>query len=360
MNIDFHYGVVYGLARLAGLPVAEAQVVAHACQYVDDATTDGVLAFVSGESFERFASAHVMLDHQNSNNALNRTVWVPFHFLPAGEGPTLETRALCAPNSAIAQDMVRAALAQRNRPNGLHRLGVTLHVYVDTWAHQRFSGITSAFNRVTELESLDPKVPHGVGDWLAELRTRAGHLLENMAADVVTALLPLGHGAALSFPDQPWSHWKYRDGHGNWVERENLNDFTEAASMAFRVLQAFRTGGDFADQPGLASAQLTALRKILSENRNPNPQQRLESLSHVFQAGALPGLQEAIPPYIDKGENSWKHRATGLVGRDDEGARPVWDARFETSHYRHFHDAVKEHRFEVTQRILPAHNLRLV
>jgi len=35
--------------------------------------------------------------------------------------------------------------------NASHRLGVTLHVYVDTWAHQGFSGIESDFNRICEI-----------------------------------------------------------------------------------------------------------------------------------------------------------------------------------------------------------------
>src|ERR1700686_4620069 len=86
MNIDFHYGIVYIAARLGGLPAEQAQTVAHACQYVDDATTTGVLHFEGGETFERFATAHKMFDYENGNDGQNRLVWVPFHFLPAGVG----------------------------------------------------------------------------------------------------------------------------------------------------------------------------------------------------------------------------------------------------------------------------------
>ncbi|MBC7858604.1 MAG: hypothetical protein H7Z39_07435 [Burkholderiaceae bacterium] len=57
MNIDFHYGVTYVVARLAGMNPTDAQIVAHASQYVDNATTSGILKFSGGETYERFASA---------------------------------------------------------------------------------------------------------------------------------------------------------------------------------------------------------------------------------------------------------------------------------------------------------------
>ena len=52
MNIDFHYGVVYVVARAGGLSCDAARTVAHACQYVDDATTPGILRFAGGETFD--------------------------------------------------------------------------------------------------------------------------------------------------------------------------------------------------------------------------------------------------------------------------------------------------------------------
>src|ERR1017187_6906912 len=128
MNIDFHYGVISVTSRLAGLNPSDAQVVAHACQYVDDATTDGLLTFSGGESFERCASAHEMCDYQNAIDAQNRMIWVPFHFLPAAIGQTLDEKAVCRPDSEIAVAMVKKALARHDADNALHRLGVSLHV----------------------------------------------------------------------------------------------------------------------------------------------------------------------------------------------------------------------------------------
>lgn len=68
MNIDFHYGVIYVTSRLAGMSQEQAQIVAHSCQYVDDATTPGILEFSGGETFDRFASAHKLFDYRNVLN----------------------------------------------------------------------------------------------------------------------------------------------------------------------------------------------------------------------------------------------------------------------------------------------------
>ena len=94
MNKDFHYGIIYVVARFAGMTTVQAQVVAHACQYVDDATTDGPLKFREQQSFDRFASAHEMLDYRNAHQDMDERVWAPFHFLPACEGATLDEQVV--------------------------------------------------------------------------------------------------------------------------------------------------------------------------------------------------------------------------------------------------------------------------
>src|SRR5690242_19033060 len=107
MNIDFHHGIIYVVSRLAGMPPAEAETLAHACQYVDDATTPGVLVFAGGQTFDRFASAHEAIDYKNCLDRDNRLVWAPFHFLPGNQGDTFEERVVCRKNSEVAQAMVR-------------------------------------------------------------------------------------------------------------------------------------------------------------------------------------------------------------------------------------------------------------
>lgn len=357
MNIDFHYGIVYAVARLGGMSVDEARTVAHSCQYVDDATTEGLLKFAGGETFERIASAHDLIDYKNADDNQNRRIWVPFHFLPGAQGDTLDQRAVCRPNSDVARMMVRRSLAAHDAYNALHRLGVTLHVYVDTWAHQGFAGIESDYNRITHLEGDD----YDHDTW----RGRLSHMLVKFGLDVATVSIDmvsgLGHGAALHFPDMPWVRWRYRcKGSHEFVERDNLPAYIEAADMTCRAVQAFKAGTQaFETQPGLSAEAKAAIGALLGDSRSHDSNARLERLGDAIASGEIPGLKEELPPYIPKGPHSWKHLATGLTAKDDRGDAPNWSQHFEDSDYRKFHDATKEHLFVVIQQILPAFGLRL-
>ena len=356
MNIDFHYGIVYAVARLGGLSASDALTVAHACQYVDDSTTPGLLDFSGGETFERFPTAHSLFDYHNAFNQGNRLTWVPFHFLPAGEGQSLEERAICRPNSKVAKAVVKRAIKHRSADNGLHRLGVTLHTYVDTWAHQGFSGIKSDVNRVSHLEAEDC-TPH---QWRELLTQATEHLEDTVKSDVLSRAIPLGHGAALHYPDQPWADWSYINGLGVPVKRVNLPDFVAAADMACRAVQGYVAGDtNFEAKVGLSPEQRQAIETLFSTNRDVDEQARLAVICSAIELGKIPGLKETLPPYVAKGPGSWKHLATGIEAADDGHTRPSWSPAFEQSHYRKFHDATKEHRFVVTQEVLPAMNLRI-
>jgi hypothetical protein len=357
MNIDFHYGVLYILARTAGYDRDMSQTIAHACQYVDDSTVTGVLDFVGGESFDRFASAHEMYDHLNWVSDSAKRVWAPFHFLPACEGRTLDEKCVCRPDSRTARDMVKEAIRQNKAENALQRLGVTLHVYVDTWAHQNFTGTISPNNVVKELQSED----HASSDLLDKLRRMVGAMEDTVENAVLSLVTRLGHGAALHLPDLPWAKWKYINGHDQPIERNNLPDFMTAADMAFRALKGFQTSTEnFADLEGLPEDVRDALEALLQENRSENCDDRLRELMDAVAKGAVPGLSENVPDYVAKGVGSWKFAATGIESSATDGlAKPIWTSEFEKSDYRKFHDAVKSHRDYVTGTVLPTYGVRL-
>ena len=357
MNIDFHYGVIYILARTADFDKAEAEIVAHACEYVDDSTVTGTLDFKGGQSFERFASAHEMYDYKNFLRDTDKRVWAPFHFLPACEGDTFDEKCVCRPDSKPARAMVQEAIRHRESENALHRLGVALHVYVDTWAHQRFTGTISPTNVVHDLHSDD----HDSGSLLAQLRDKiraAGNLIES---DILDMKLALGHGAALHFPDLPWAKWSYTNGNGEPIKRDNLPQFLTAADMAFRAMKGFQCGKEeYADLDGLSNDVKEALERLLQENRSEEPDARLKMLMAYVARGEIPKLKEEVPVYIAKGPGSWKWVATSITSHSDDGDRPPeWTAQFEQSDYRKFHDAVKEHRAFITGTLLPSHDVRL-
>ena len=51
--------------------------------------------------------------------------------------------------------MVREAAKLKVKPYQLHRLGIALHVYADTWSHQEFSGLKSELNDLEEINVLN-------------------------------------------------------------------------------------------------------------------------------------------------------------------------------------------------------------
>ncbi|MCJ7600758.1 MAG: hypothetical protein MUO63_04545, partial [Desulfobulbaceae bacterium] len=199
MQTDFHHATTYVAARLAGFPQDRAEIIAHAAQYVDDATSSGTVNFDNEALYSRISSAHKMLDPRNADDLANHLVWIPFHFLPGndglGEGQNpigkFINKLVCTPDSPIARQMVRQAIVDQDRPYGLHRLGVAMHVYADTWAHQGFAGI---LHKINEVENVKETSNSGV------FSSGLASILSGILDDAVP---PLGHGRATVLPDMP-------------------------------------------------------------------------------------------------------------------------------------------------------------
>ncbi len=84
--------------------------------------------------------------------------------------------------------MVRECIQRRESAYGLHRLGVTMHAYLDVWAHQGFAGVN---HRVNEAKRL-----------LDENDQPDRNLMDRLKNYFISEALPLGHGAVLSHPDR--------------------------------------------------------------------------------------------------------------------------------------------------------------
>ncbi|MDR3717988.1 MAG: hypothetical protein P4K98_04250 [Bryobacteraceae bacterium] len=347
MQIDFHHTVTYVLSRLAGFTHENACVVAYAAQYVDDATNKGTVRFTNGKSYERIASSHEVFDIANNCvNAEDYEVWVPFHFLPGNDGATagqhieskLVQRVVCTPDSPLATDMIQACLGTRGAMNGLHRLGITAHVYEDTWAHQSFAGVKNRVNLATHVAP--------------------ARLLENVQSRVAE-LLELGHGAVLTHPDLPFLDWKYRNSFGGEVARSNVGEFTQACKRVFSLFASYRgePGRQFPEQDQSVLAEsLGGIRDAEGSARH------LRWMALIgdgrFSFGALNADQIAGLEYVPKGPGSWKHAALGTTTtRDDPKEQFEYSPSFEASNWKLFHDALKEHHTEILHAILPRYGL---
>jgi hypothetical protein len=358
MQTDFHHAATYTIARCAGFPREQAEVIAYAAQYVDDATNAGLIEFEEGALYERTASAHKMLDYKNFDELANHKVWLPFHFLPGnaslppGEIPAGKfiERLICRPGnvSHVAEEMVRLAIAERRQAYGLHRFGVTMHVYADTWAHQGFAGVLHKINRASEFSFEHAhEVANGWKAWMERIKARF----------VATASPPLGHGEAASAPDQPYLVWSYTNGRGERIERNNPRDFRTAAEYMCRKMRGYLAGDYKTQHAGLAMADAKVIGEII-DLESDDAEVRYQAWVTAVEAGRFSFGKEVFPTYIAKGEGSWKYHALGTTKEHDSGEeRYRYDPSFLTSDWKRFHDGLSRHRFAMLHEVLPRYGI---
>lgn len=361
MQIDFHHATTYVVARYAGFNHHESEIIAYCSQYVDDATNEGTIRFDTGAMYTRISSAHKKLDHKHFDKLANRYIWIPFHFLPgngghpAGEDPTggLVEKLICRPDSHIARDMVAACIANQDKPYSLHRLGITMHVYADTWAHQGFAGITNDVNDIRELDEIGQES----GAFLDKLKDAFQERFDRAASRFVGNTMPMGHIAAFDYPDLPYLRWTYKQRDGHAVERNNTKEFTTAAENMCVVMQRYRTGSARANVPGLSSSQREKIASVLATASDEDGKARHKQWLRLISDGYF-----EFPPvkltYRDKNLGSWKHQALGTRRSIDRRSDIFpYDPSFLRSDWKLFHDALMAHRFYIIHELLPKYGI---
>jgi hypothetical protein len=260
MNAEFHYYAVYFLCARAGVPENRCADIAFASQYVDDA----IVGYeIEDEGFSY--SSQVTQNYIFWDASTLEDIYLPFHFVP-GDIETARWERMdeaatpwtVTPDSPLAKELLVAAL----RANDDFRIGIALHAYADSWAHQQFSGRTEACN------VMDPSSP----------------------------LPPAGHLQALRAPDDASGHWI--DPRLARSHIDNGERFREAARKIYRYLRTYLRSG-FGDE----DLHLDELSKAWA--RYPGDS-KARIASYVVDLG--------IPPYDKRG---YLVRA-GIVDEDAE------------------------------------------
>ncbi|WP_075255792.1 DUF6765 family protein [Herbaspirillum camelliae] len=368
MQIDFHHGVTYICARLAGFGGEEAEIIAYSAQYVDDATNGGEINFDNGAIYSRIASAHKMLDYRNMSDLAAHRVWLPFHFLPGNAGETESEnppvhsadefirRCTCRPDSHVARRMMFDVIRQQDRPYALHRLGIASHVYFDTWAHQGFVGFQHDVNVVKDIVANDEKHRMGFREQVKEFFRENW---DSAKSELVGGVLSLGHGAALSYPDRPYLRWTYTNGLGDRIERNNPQDFNAAAEnlyAMFRRYLDYRTEGDGAlDNNYLLPDAFHSVRKSIEEIDDENAEVRHARRLKKIASGEF-SFADSVG-YVPKGGGSWKYAALATTASDRDENPYTFTEGFSTSNWKKFHDALQVHRLYILSDLLPRFGL---
>jgi hypothetical protein len=295
---------------------------------------------------------------------------VSFHFLPGnniegGHPVEFYNRMVCKPNSSVARAMVRSCLTQSDRPFGLHQLGITVHVLMDTWAHQGFAGIMHPINLANEvrLKVNDTEQEQSVPSYRRSLWNR-GEYRAFFQTLVCGFSPPVGHGRVLHYPDQPFRRWSYVNGFNQRIERDNPKEFLEAAEELYKVFRRYllkKPDASAMETGSLSETDRAILGQKLRELRDEDAVVRNDQWIQAVNDGEFSFGRADLKRYQSFGEGSWKYEA---LGTKEDTLEPLqqFDYRpeFMTSHWKQFHDAARMHQLELLREILSRFELCVI
>lgn len=207
MNAEFHYYSLYFLCLRAGMPASRCADISFSSQYVDNA----ILAYEIEDGGFAYRS-QVTQNYLFWDEETLRGIYLPFHFIPGDVDAARRERVdgsasrwTVTPDSPLAKELLVAAL----RTGDDFRIGIALHAYADTWAHQHFSG------RIEKGNVVDPSSP----------------------------LPPAGHLQALRSPDDASGRWTDARLIPELSRVDNGARFRAAARKIYRYLRTFLRAG---------------------------------------------------------------------------------------------------------------------
>ncbi|MBU0559183.1 MAG: hypothetical protein KKG93_06320 [Bacteroidetes bacterium] len=161
MDFEFHYYVTYLAATRAGYSSEDAYKIAYSSQFVDDNNMSFDIHTETPHQYTNYLSQTI--DVLKPKRKLFR-IYLLFHFIP-GDPFTESARRKdgkmhwlnTTPDSTNANKILDSALASGN----LYRIGIAIHAYLDTWAHQNFVGYYDEFNSMRgSVQSIAPEIGH--------------------------------------------------------------------------------------------------------------------------------------------------------------------------------------------------------
>jgi hypothetical protein len=170
MEKDFHYYLIYAIAKITGFE--KADIIATSSQFVDDNnegqfSIDDRPVFFPEKILSNGGHYYPIMTQSLSTKSLNsyvqKYVYVPFHFIPGDNSVVIDGKKNplnTTPGSPNATAVLKKALKSDNP----YQLGIALHTYADTWSHQNFTGLQEGWNSVypwyNVFKSIVPNIGH--------------------------------------------------------------------------------------------------------------------------------------------------------------------------------------------------------
>lgn len=318
MNIEFHYYALFYLARNAGFDAPEALTIAISSQLVDECLSPWEIG-PGGES----GRTEVTQNYLFWNEDVGRNVYRPFHFIP-GEREKAALRRIdgkpgrwtVTADSPLAKEILIAAL----KTGSLFRIGIALHAYADTWAHQNFSSEQEEQNSLGRL-----------------------------------GLPPIGHLQALGSPDDPRRSWLDPRLKEAYCSVNNTERCAAAAGKIYRFLKTYRRAG-FMDEDLVVGKLVELWRKGSSWDMSARASDYIVDLDvppyipefWVREAGGIPSGtfgRGSAPTPTGYDRSSWLSR-TAVKAESTLGASrgSIEERRYFNSLFARWNEAAREHR----------------
>lgn len=361
MQVDMHYYGTYAMARAAGLRPDICKIIATAAQFVDDNGNNQTEVMRDGARVDIYATAHHATNVKNLNEQDQRHVWVPFHFLPGNIGDSYTERMICRMDGPVARQMVDHHLDLADMPFAVELLGITAHVYADTFSHYGFSGISSRWNRVEQstiqLFGLGEEIEKYVRDKEKQFfreHGESGGIFRNIRSFILDSAEKLsgalGHGGVATYPDRPYLNGQFiyeYDKSQTPVRRDNHETFLKGCEALHRMFRQFTY-----ERPDLTAdsgRDFIAIRDrvsdILAVQASCN--NRIKAWQDAVTAGDIYAGTDAIPIYD---ENEW-HLQRGSFSTLNDSKEALKLPVFR------FYQAAALHRTYILRDLLPKHDL---
>lgn len=272
MDISYHYFAVKTLAREAGFDEKDAQTIASFSQYIDDFNQyvlrrySNIPNYVKKSPYDLYIGN--IINPANFNPATTgfwdkvdtallvtsrsqKFTVSPFHFIPKNRNRVEANDRRAAPatlndDSFIANMLHKArnnylgAIEATGKKQALMHIGMLLHTFADTYAHQLFSGynekcnsvtLKSAVNNITGKDETE-KYRKSIIDWLEWFRKQIGDYMPTIGHMMLNHIPDLTH---LSFTME----YPLSDGHGNGVySRSNTAEFVRVSKEIINFLRS--------------------------------------------------------------------------------------------------------------------------
>jgi hypothetical protein len=307
------------LTEKAGFQPEDAQIIAYASQHIDDAVdhekmnVDGHLDILSrrfaDNTFNPVCTAHKGLQFlKGFKEEVQNKIYIPFHFLPDLEATD---DFVVNKNCNLSRKLVQQSLTELGKTTGeyrilnLIRLGIALHTFADSWAHQNFSGLHNTRDNDVKTIELYKNDKWEEISFISKLE--------------YNTLPDIGHAEVGSFPDQSHLKWRFvKESDRQTYERDNTKLFLEAAEHIILLLKGqndltlwpeikLKLEECFSFQGNSVEDKFKKFQRVFPEIGfyYDEKQWRNEAIRTVERSKLIKAIKDSKPTYVLGSDKKW-------------------------------------------------------